>query len=75
MPAFPVPCNSRRIKISAAIQVYKFASEQIYLSIIIYNGVAAIDLHDIFYGLPPFDSGQFRTLRAAPLSVSGTGCD
>ena len=52
MSAFPVPCNSRRIKISAAIQVYKFASEQIYLSVIIYNGVVAIDLHDIFYEVP-----------------------
>ena len=75
MPAFPVPCNIRRIKISTAIQVYKFASAQIYLSVIIYNGVVAIDLHDIFYGLTPFASSQFRTLRAAPLSVSGTECD
>ena len=75
MPAFLVPCNIRRIKISAAIQVYKFASEQIYLNVIIYNGVAAIDPRDIFYGLTPFASSQFRTLRAAPLSVSGTGCE
>ena len=70
-----MPCNIRRIKISAAIQVYKFASAQIYLSVIIYNGVAAIDLHDIFYGLTPFASSQFLILRASPLAVSGTGCD
>ena len=64
MPAFPLPCNIRRIKISAAIQVYKFASAQIYLSVIIYNGVVAID------SLPANSAP-----RAAPLSVSGTGCD